>query len=681
MEGSRKSAPRRGLRRVAVITGCAAVAAGALWAIRGPSLPWAMAQAPLPAQSSPAPQIAPLGTSQDASGLDYCSRVVAYIYDHQPVTRQELGEYLIARFGAPKLKDLINRRVLDQAARSRGIEVTNAEVDLSLSEELKALRVDLNTFVKTVLPRYKKTLPEWKDDVLRPRLLMTRYCQKQVVVTEQEIQKAFEAEYGEKIQGRLIQWPDKEGAKAQAEYSKLRDSEEGFSDAAHNQQTAQLASTGGKLRPFGRHTLGDEALDDVIFKLSPGQITEVVHTPQGWVVFKCDARIPPDRTINPQSVREKLIKDIADRKIAGAIADTVKQLLDQAHVTTTLKEEKLPPGSPLPNPKEVIGMFNGNIGVTREEYGEYLINRYGADRVELLVNHKIIDRVCREQNIQVSDEEVTQALAGDLSAMNMKDEATFQKEMLSKWNKTIFEWKEDVVRPKLQLSKLARSRVKITEEDLKMAYEANHGEKRRIRMILFPKDQQRWVTDNYQIIAASEARFAEACRTQPTPSLAAKHGRVEPPIGRHSLDSEDLEREIFALQLGQVTPVVDTPQGSVIAKFDEKIEPDGKPMAEVREQLTQMVMERKVQIETQKAFHELRATANPKLLLRDATQPTDLAAESKRLLEMGHEGPNAPPPGVGTEPPGQPGLQQLKPLPSGGVAGGQSFSLPYNNNK
>src|SRR5262245_24764737 len=64
---------------------------------------------------------------------DYASRVVAYVNgptgQPQPVTRQELGEYLIHRLGTQKLPTLINKRLVDRECKARGIEITVAEVE------------------------------------------------------------------------------------------------------------------------------------------------------------------------------------------------------------------------------------------------------------------------------------------------------------------------------------------------------------------------------------------------------------------------------------------------------------------------------------------------------------------------------------------------------------------------
>src|SRR5438067_8331045 len=51
-------------------------------------------------------------------------RVVAYIYNTTPVTREELADYLIPRGGFDKLDLLVNRTIIELEASRRNASVT-----------------------------------------------------------------------------------------------------------------------------------------------------------------------------------------------------------------------------------------------------------------------------------------------------------------------------------------------------------------------------------------------------------------------------------------------------------------------------------------------------------------------------------------------------------------------------
>src|SRR5262249_30646319 len=208
-------------------------------------------------------------------------------------------------------------------------------------------------------------------------------------------------------------------------------------------------------------------------------ISTLMETPQGWVVFKCDKRIPADTTANLEAFRPQLTREVLEQKVAQEMQGVFQKLRDGAKIEKRLDKNKNGDGGTVftgpeqpgvPRAAQVVATFNGDIRVTREELGEYLIARYGPEHLELLVNHRIIDRACQERGVGVTDAEVEEALKKDLQVMNV-DREHFVKDLLSKYKKNLYEWKEDVIRPRLLLTKLCRDRVRATDEDIQQAFE------------------------------------------------------------------------------------------------------------------------------------------------------------------------------------------------------------------
>ncbi len=615
---------RPAVRRVALAAVVVAVAV-VTWCCRGSFVHRADAQ-PAPAQP-PAP--APTPAPARAVVSDYADRVVAYIHKYQPITRQDLGEFLVARHGADKLPLLVNKRILDHACRQHNIVVTAAEIESALADELKGLAMSRKTFLDTVLKRYKKNLYEFKEDILRPRLQLTRLVQPTLTVSEDELRKAYDSAWGEKVECRLILWPAGQEQKAMDQYASLRDSEAAFAAAAQKQPNSGLASTGGRIKPISRYSM-DPQIEAEAFKLQPGQVSTLIKTSEGTVMLRCDRRIPADTTVNFDAVRDKVAGEIRERKLHVAMGQAFQTLRQQANPVIRLQKTDRPRQGPTPPPDEVVATFNRDVPITREELGEFLIARFGAEKLEYLVNRRILDLACKEKNITISEEEVDQALASDLKPLNL-DRAHFEKDLLSKWGKTLYEWREDVIKTRLMLQKLCQGRVKWTEDELRKCFEAHYGERLECRMVLYPPDQERFARSEYERLRSSEAEFDRKARSQPSPTLAQNAGKL-PPFGRFSLGDDNLEREAFRLQPGEVSPLVGTPQGLVVLKCDKRIPPDDKvKMEQVREQLIKETREKKMQIEMHLAFNELRKRAEPQLLLQGTGQPEDLMAEMKKL--------------------------------------------------
>lgn len=282
------------------------------------ALPRAAALPPTPAAGAPA----------DAAA-DYARRWVAVIHGNIPITREEFGEYLIARH-SDKLELLVNKRIIDLACKQRGIEVTAGEVEAALAEDLKGLHVNQKEFVSQVLKRYNKSLFEWKEDVIRPKLALSKLCRDRVKVTDQDLQDAFQAYYGEKVECRLILFPKEEEKIAMSKYGELRSSDEAFDHMARQQASPTLAGSGGKIQPIGHKTTGNPDLEKEAFSLQPGEVSRLVETPQGLALLKCVKRLPSDQTKSLEKERPALEKEIIEKKIQLEIPKLVKELKDQA---------------------------------------------------------------------------------------------------------------------------------------------------------------------------------------------------------------------------------------------------------------------------------------------------------------------------------------------------------------
>ncbi|HEV2948360.1 MAG TPA: peptidylprolyl isomerase [Gemmataceae bacterium] len=317
-------------RPLAFGLGFLALTAGAYYLGRCTTLPSAAAASPGVGDARTG---AAATKSAGAKEGDYSRQVVAYIYGSIPLTREDLGEYLIARQGADRLELMVNRRIIDLACQKKGIVVTDAEVETALADDLKSMNVlSVKDFVNGVLKRYQKTLYEWKEDVIRPKLALGKLCHDQVKVTEEDLHNAFEAYHGEKVECQMIVWPPSEKHHVFTEtYAKIQQSEKEFNLAARTQANSALAAKEGHLEPFGRHATTNEEMEKEAFKLQPGEISRVIETPQGLIVLKCIKHIPAQAGVTlDDKERAKLEKEIIERKIALEIPKMFKQLRDQA---------------------------------------------------------------------------------------------------------------------------------------------------------------------------------------------------------------------------------------------------------------------------------------------------------------------------------------------------------------
>jgi parvulin-like peptidyl-prolyl isomerase len=625
--------------------GVGAVAAVVCWGCYA-MLPRAEAAPPAPAAAAPEP---PAPAAPEPS--DYTRRVVAYIHGNVPVTREQLGEYLIARMGADRVNHLVNKLIIEKACAEKGVTVTDAEVDALLAEDLSSLRVNKKEFIEHVLRQKRTTLYEWREDVLRPKLLMTKLLREKVTVKEDDLRRAFESLYGEKVRCQAIVWPKEKQQEAYDVYETIRDKPEEFDRLARVQNPGRLAAVGGLMEPFARHGFGDEEFERAAFKLREGEVSGVMRTPATGdnytvVVLKLVQRIPPDATKKFEEVRPLLEKEVIDRQIQAAVPAECERLRNEAAPKFVLKpsHEARGPAQPiteqLGRSQEAVAYIHGNVPITREQLGEYLIVRYGAEKLDLLVNRLIIERACAERGIGVSHEEVRAATKERLAALQVPDEKTFEEKVLRPRQKSLYEWKEDALRQELLMSKLIRDGVRVEEEDVKQAFEAWHGEKLQCQLILWPRTPRdhQIALKQYDLIRKSAEEFDRAARTQANPRLAAAAGRIDP-FGRHSTGNEQLEAEAFKLREGEITPIIETPEGYTVMKLLHKLPAEsGVTVEAVRAKLEKEIVQKKTLAQIPLAFQKLREAAAPNFILRAATREEELTREVRQELSEANGG-------------------------------------------
>jgi parvulin-like peptidyl-prolyl isomerase len=128
----------------------------------------------------------------------------------------------------------------------------------------------------------------------------------------------------------------------------------------------------------------------------------------------------------------------------------------------------------------------------------------------------------------------------------------------------------------------------------------------------------------YPAIRDSEAAFEQAAKFQVSPSLAAAGGHIKP-VGHNTTGNPELEAALFNLKQGQISTVMDMPEGLVVVKCLKHIEPNTSVSFDAcKADLEKDVFDRKVSLEVTKMFQELYTQAKPTNLLEQSGGVDDL---------------------------------------------------------
>ena len=265
----------------------------------------------------PAPKLAPVPTAP---------RPVATVHNTINITHEEFGKFLMDRGGAEKLEIFVNKRIIEIEAEKLGLTVTKTELEAALNEDLAGLGTGGNPiakadFVKVVLPKYNKTLYEWMEDIVRPRLLLTKMCRKSIAVTEADLKLQFERRYGEMRQVQMIMWPKGDDEKVILDvYGRIRNNNTEFDSEARRQANPGLAAACGHIKPITKHLASDDKkVEEVAFQLKEGEVSQILHTQQGYIVMKLVKVLPANDKVKYETERPMLHKAAFEQRLEAEI--------------------------------------------------------------------------------------------------------------------------------------------------------------------------------------------------------------------------------------------------------------------------------------------------------------------------------------------------------------------------
>jgi foldase protein PrsA len=263
-----------------------------------------------------------------------------------------------------------------------------------------------------------------------------------------------------------------------------------------------------------------------------------------------------------------------------------------------------PAGMPPADDKNIVAYVNG-VPITRQELGEELIVRKGKEQLKLLINRKIVEHACHQAGITVTDAEVEADLKDAIKTTHCANAAQFEETVLKQRRTTLYEYKEDVLRPAIAMRKLAGKQVEVTEEDVRNAFEATYGEQVKCHIIFV--GTQREALRIYQEVKNDRDAFLRAARQHNTGHLAATGGELQ--IHRRFC-FDNVEKAAFGLRDGEISHVMQVPGGAVILLREGLVPADSsKKLDDVRAELARQVQDQKIRQVVPELFKELRQQA------------------------------------------------------------------------
>ena len=530
---------------------------------------------------------------------------VVALVNGKDITREHLATACLQRYGEEVLESLVNKLLITKHCEKRGITIEPQEIAAEVDRMARRFQLGREQWLDLLERERGITADEYARDIVWPTLALRKLASTDIEPTPAEIQKAYEQEFGEMVRARLIAVDNKELAnKLRHELVAKPDS---FSRTAiEHSIDVNSASVGGLIQPIRRH-VGDPGIEKAAYSLQPGEISQIIQVANQFVILKCEGRIPP-RKLNPQEVREQIVDRIKDEKLRVESHKLFESLQSSATVQNVYNNPRLRETMP-----GVVATVNGDR-ITMRQLQEECIVRHGEEVIEGEISQMLLSQALQQAGLKVSqadlEAEVRHAaeLAGVVDEQGKVDLESWYKAITAEQGMSRSQYLQTSVWPSAALKKLTAQDVKVTQEDMQKAFEANYGQRVRCRAIVLGtmrRAQEVW--DKARRNPSVEYFGDLASEYSIEPTTKALRGEV-PPLQRFG-GQPQLEEAAFQLQEGQLSGIIQTGDKFIILRCEGRTNRMDIDMAEVQDILKRDIFEKKLRLAMNEKFEAIRTNS------------------------------------------------------------------------
>jgi hypothetical protein len=117
---------------------------------------------------------------------------VMAVVNGQEIRRDALASACAERFGEEVLEALVNKRLILHHCRNHNIDVTDPEIDAEIDRMAARFKIGRQQWLDMLQRERGINVEQYKRDILWPTLALRKLAAKDLVVSDQELQQAYE---------------------------------------------------------------------------------------------------------------------------------------------------------------------------------------------------------------------------------------------------------------------------------------------------------------------------------------------------------------------------------------------------------------------------------------------------------------------------------------------------------
>ncbi len=275
------------------------------------------------------------------------------IINGQVITRQQLADECVARKGKEISELLINRILVEQALRARKLDITAAEIDQEIEAVARRFGISREGWLRTLDKERGISPVQYARDIIYPAIALRKLCAGRVQVTPDDLQKAFESQFGEKLHCRMI-LVDKQSTAIEI-WEEVRKNPGGFEKLAmdRSMDTGSRGLGGLLSAPITRHAYplnisdaafsqlvdGDPRDRDPSHKPKNGDFTGPIQAEENvWIILRRESmdEAQKNMSLKDERVRKQTYEMIYEVKLKEAMGLVFQELIKAAAIENQL---------------------------------------------------------------------------------------------------------------------------------------------------------------------------------------------------------------------------------------------------------------------------------------------------------------------------------------------------------
>ena len=274
---------------------------------------------------------------------------VAALVNGQPIAIDDLATECIVRHGQEVLEGTISREVLEQACEKRGVKITDADLDAEIARAALDGAApkpdgspDVAAWLKLVEESQGVPASVYRRDVVWPSAALKKLAGDKVQVSEDDLRKGFEANYGPRVRCLAVVLDNFRRAQQVFDLARSDNTSENFAELA-GQYSVEPGSQAlrGEIPPIKKFG-GQPEIEKEAFSLRPGELSGIIQVGGHFVILRCEGYTTPV-DVEFAEVRDEIYRHIREKKLRLAMADYFEKLQGAAAVDNYLTGESRSP--------------------------------------------------------------------------------------------------------------------------------------------------------------------------------------------------------------------------------------------------------------------------------------------------------------------------------------------------